>query len=115
MSAEADSLEIMTPAAWIAAEGGNSSMPYWRLHYHLVWATQHREPLIDEETRTIVERSLRLSIDDLGLICHAIGFMPDHLHVAASIPPRHAVAEVLKRLKGTSSHAVRATNPVFAW
>lgn len=90
-------------------------MPFWRLHYHLVWATQHREPVLTDEVRALVERSMRLTNDDLGLVCHAIGFMPDHVHVAVSIPPRHAVSEVMKRLKGASSHAVRAEHPAFTW
>jgi putative transposase len=90
-------------------------MPYWRLHYHLVWATQQRESVLTEDVRAIVERSMRLTSDDLGLICHAIGFMPEHMHVAVSIPPRHAVSEVMKRLKGDSSHAVRAEHPAFTW
>jgi putative transposase len=66
-------------------------MPFWRLHYHLVWATHDREAVLTEDVRTVVERSMRLSGDDLGLVCHAIGFMPDHVHVAVSIPPRHLV------------------------
>ena len=41
--------------------------------------------------------------------------MPDHVHVAVSIPPRHAVSEVMKRLKGASSHAVRAEHRSFTW
>ncbi len=90
-------------------------MPYWRLHYHLVWATQHREPVLSGDVRTLVERSMRRSSDDLRLVRHAIGFMPDHVHVALSIPPRPAVSEVMKRLKGASSHAVRAEFPAFTW
>jgi putative transposase len=90
-------------------------MPYWRLHYHLVWATKRREPLIDVETRRTIERSLQLSIDDMGITSHAVGIMPEHVHVALSVPPRHSIAEVMKRLKGAWSHAVRTTNASFTW
>jgi putative transposase len=56
-----------------------------------------------------------MTCDDMGLICHALGFMPELVHVAISIPPRYSVSAVVKRLKGASSHAVRATNPGFTW
>ena len=35
---------------------------------------------------------------------HAIGTMPDHVHVAISIPPRVAIAQVVSRLKGSTSY-----------
>lgn len=90
-------------------------MPYWRLHYHLVWCTHNRESLISDAEETIIKRSLAMTCDDMGLIRHAVGIMPDHVHIALSIPPRNSVSEVMKRLKGASSHAVRAQNPDFAW
>lgn len=39
-----------------------------------------------------------------GAIVHAIGTMPDHVHVAISIPPRVAIAQVVSRLKGSTSY-----------
>lgn len=81
-------------------------MPYWRLLYHLVWSTGGRLPIIGEVEATAIRRSFALTIDDLDLIPHAIGIMPDHVHVVVSIPPKIAVAEVVKRMKGASSHAV---------
>jgi REP element-mobilizing transposase RayT len=40
----------------------------------------------------------------MDTIVHAIGGIEDHIHVVASIPPKHAIADVVKRLKGSSSH-----------
>lgn len=37
---------------------------------------------------------------------HALGFMPDHVHMAVSIPPTIAVAEFIRLVKGRSSHAL---------
>ena len=92
-----------------------TTLPYWRLHYHLVWATNGREPLIAATEEQVIRRSFALTCGDMGLLCHAVGLMPDHAHVALSVPPRHSISEVMKRLKGASSHAVRATNPGFTW
>ena len=37
---------------------------------------------------------------------HAIGHVNDHMHVAAAIPPKLAVAECVKHFKGASAHYV---------
>jgi putative transposase len=94
---------------------GRKVLPYWRLFYHLVWATHKREPLLTDTVEQIICRSFQLTCGDMGLKCHALGVMPDHIHVALSIPPRHSVSQVMKRLKGASSHSVRAMNPNFTW
>lgn len=95
-------------------------MPYWRLHYHLVWATRERQPLIVGEHETVLRASLDRTLRDLGLVPHAVGLMPDHVHVALSIASRYSLAEVVRRLKGGSSHALngmgRGTkDAAFAW
>jgi putative transposase len=88
------------------------------LFYHLVWATRGREPVLDDDLARVVERSGRTTGADLKAIVHAVGVMPDHVHVAVSIPPGVAVATFVGRLKGASSHAVNALNgreTSFAW
>lgn len=95
-------------------------MPYLRLYYHLVWSTQNRLPRIAAQEEVIIRRSFDLTCDDLKLIPHAVGFMPDHLHVAVSIPPSVTLSESVRRLKGASSHAVnkfidRTNGQVFSW
>ena len=95
-------------------------MPCWRLFYHLVWATKAREPLIDATTAPLIEKSLRHTCDELNIPLYALSLMPDHVHLALSIPPRLAIADFIGRLKGASSYA--ANNPAlgvrpsrFAW
>jgi len=68
---------------------------------------------------TEIRRSLVMTAEDLDLIPHAIGIMPDHLHFTVSIPPKVSVADAIRRLKGGSSHAVNVargmTYPRFSW
>ena len=95
-------------------------MPYWRLFYHLVWSTARREALLDEAMAGTVERSVRTTCRDRGAILHAVGVMPDHVHIAVSIPPSIAVATFVGRLKGAASHAVnaldgRSSDDSFSW
>jgi putative transposase len=86
------------------------------LFYHIVWATKGRQPLIGDEEEAIIRRSLKLTFDDLDVIPHAVSIMPDHVHVVVSAPPKISPAELVKRMKGASSHAIREeVDRWFAW
>jgi putative transposase len=95
-------------------------VPLWRLYYHVVWATKGREPLIGAEEETIIRRSLKLTFDDMDVIPHAVGIMPEHVHVVVSAPPKYAPAELVRRMKGASSRAIYErvdlrAQVTFAW
>src|SRR3954470_79918 len=94
-------------------------MSRWRFFYHVVWATKSREPLIGDREETVIRKSLDDACQELDIVPHAIGMMPDHVHVAVSIPPRLRVSDAVQRLKGGSSHAVNHARamavPRFSW
>ena len=92
-------------------------MPYWRLFYHVVRSTKRREPTISSEAETIIKQSIRSTIGAMECALHAIGFMPDHVHVAVSIPPTIAISDIVGRMKGASAHAVNKVMPTasFGW
>lgn len=79
-------------------------MPFYRLYYHLVWATKNREPLIQPEIENRLFGYIVNKAAESGVYIYAINGWDDHIHLVASIPPKHAVADVVKRLKGASSH-----------
>ena len=81
-------------------------MPFWRLFYHVIWTTKTREPALDAPRTALVERSIRTTCRECETHLHALGVMPDHVHVALSIPPKLAIATLVGRLKGASAHAV---------
>jgi len=41
---------------------------------------------------------------ELDVYVYAINGWHDHIHLVVAIPPKHSVAEIVKRLKGASSH-----------
>ena len=92
-------------------------MAYWRLHYHLVWATYQRLPLITEPLEKQIYGVILNKANELGIIIHAIGNIQDHIHVAASITPKIAVADCLKHFKGASARYVNQQNSQdhFSW
>jgi putative transposase len=95
-------------------------MPRWRLFYHLVWATRNRAPLLDAVATRTVERSIRATCHEHRAVVHAVGIMPDHVHVALSIPPSVAISTFVGRVKGSASHLLNHANGTsndrsFAW
>lgn len=94
-------------------------MSYWRTYYHLVWATKGRLPLVRPQDIGAIERAVRLTARNEETLVHALRIVSDHMHVVVSIPPKHAVAHVVGRMKGASSRAVNAARaqpgPTFAW
>lgn len=92
-------------------------MPYWRLFYHLVWATKDRLPLIESAWESDLHGYIRGKATALECILHAIGGMPDHIHLVISIPPKISVATLIGQLKGASSHHINKYYAAgrFAW
>jgi putative transposase len=86
-------------------------MPFSKCYYHLVWATRRREPLISDERVDVIRQAFAAIATKEGMYVHAIGIMPDHVHLALSIPPRLAVSNVVKDLKGLSSRRIKTGAP----
>jgi putative transposase len=81
-------------------------MTYWRLHYHLIFATFERQPALVGEREKVFYSVLYRKAEELGLKVHAAGNVDDHAHVVVSIPPKLSVAECVKHIKGASAYAI---------
>ncbi len=93
-------------------------MTYWRLFYHVVWATKNREPLIHPDLARDLWRVIAGKATALDALVHAVGGTEDHVHVVASVPPRLALSEFVAQLKGGSSHFANhklAPSEPFGW
>ncbi|MEA3408270.1 MAG: IS200/IS605 family transposase [Chloroflexota bacterium] len=93
-------------------------MAFWRVYYHLVWATKNRQPFIRPKIRSHLYAYITNKAAELGVYVYAIGGWCDHVHVVVAIPPKHAVAYVVKRLKGASAHEMNRSGECdyhFAW
>lgn len=92
-------------------------MPYYRLFYHLVWATRERQPLVTEAMRPDIHRAIAAKIEALEGELQAVFAMPDHVHVVATVPPKVAVAAFVGQIKGSVSHLAARLPGVsaFGW
>ncbi len=80
--------------------------PYTQLFLHCVWATWDRLPLITPALERPVYAAIRAGCDALHSPCLAIGGMPDHVHLLVRLHTTVSVAELLKSVKGASSHLI---------
>ena len=91
----------------------------WQAYYHMVWGTKRREQIIIGQRIEQVRVSLTATALEYGATIHAIGIMPDHVHLAISIPPEIAVAELIGRMKVAARRRVNqeSRHPVneFDW
>ena len=95
-------------------------MPYWESYYHLVWGTKNRHPLITPSRAELIRLSIAATCTERQALIHALGMMPDHIHLAVSIPPRFAVSDFVQWLKGASTrrinqHESGGPRDIFAW
>ncbi|MBC7249978.1 MAG: IS200/IS605 family transposase [Anaerolineae bacterium] len=94
-------------------------MPYWRLFYHIVFATKNREPLITPDIEDELHSYLTGKATALGAIVYAVNGIEDHVHVIASVPPKIALSDFIGQVKGAASHHINhlpgRTGPLFDW
>ncbi|RZM79140.1 IS200/IS605 family transposase [Leptolyngbya iicbica] len=94
-------------------------MALWQLYYHLVWATKERLPLIQPGWEADLYGYMIGKADSLGCIVHAINGTENHVHLVVSIPPTLAIAEFVKKIKGSSSNYRNKVTPLggdrFQW
>ncbi len=91
---------------------------YTSLHYHLIFSTKHRAPLITPEVQPRLFEFIGGILRAEKSCLLAAGGMPDHVHLLCGLSKELAVAEALRIVKAGSSRWVHDTFPElssFAW
>ena len=94
------------------------SHTYSKIWIHAIWSTKNWLPLIDLDLEQQLFTSMKEQFAEKGCGVRIINGMPDHVHCLFSLNPSFAVADVLKHVKGNSSHFVNQHNLIeakFAW
>jgi len=93
-------------------------MSYTSLLYHVVFATKDRRPVLLPENLPRVQEYIGGILRNLDGKLLAAGGAADHAHLAASLHPSQAVADVVRTLKCNSTTWIRDTFQRaggFAW
>ncbi|TAN49335.1 MAG: IS200/IS605 family transposase [Methylococcaceae bacterium] len=90
---------------------------YLSLHYHIVFGTKNRAPMIDAEWRPRLYDYLGGIIRKLGGFSECIGGIEDHVHLLVSLKATHSLADLVRELKKASSVWVHDAlgEKQFAW
>ena len=84
-----------------------SSHVYHEIYLHLNWHTKDDHPWLTTEIEPLTHRVIteRCKLAK-GVYLHAINGTADHIHLAINIEPFVTISELVKELKGGSSHEV---------
>jgi len=91
---------------------------YNKIWLHAIWATKLREPLIIPAIEKQVYDFMRQQLIESGCPVRIINGMPDHVHCLFLLSPTKTIAEVIKQVKGSTSHFVNEQDLIkekFAW
>ncbi len=93
------------------------SSTYLSLHYHLVFGTKGRVPLIASEWRDRLHDYIGGTLRGLNGFPATIGGVADHVHLLVGLKATHCLADAMRELKKASSiwvHEQMGLHP-FAW
>ena len=94
------------------------SHSYYKIWLHVIFSTKNREPFLYPPIESAMHNFLRQELSTLGCPVRIINGMPDHLHLLFLQNPTKSVADIIRQIKGSSSHWINAEAPLaqkFAW
>ncbi|MBD2005589.1 MULTISPECIES: IS200/IS605 family transposase [Cyanophyceae] len=79
---------------------------FTQLYLHSVWATWDRLPIITPDIQKVIYAAIVRQCKQLGCTAIAVGGIEDHVHLLTSFPSTLAVSDLVKQVKGSSSHLI---------
>ena len=79
--------------------------------YHIVWSTKYRYKVLFGDLRLRARDICRQVCDENGVeILHGV-LSRDHVHMFVSVPPKIAIADLVRKMKGRSSYKLQREFP----
>lgn len=94
------------------------SNSFTKLWIHAIWATKNRQELIDYSIEEKLYDYIQEELIEQGCPVRIINGMPDHVHVLFLQNPQKTISDLLKQIKGSSSHFINSGDFIlekFAW
>ena len=91
---------------------------YTRIWIHAVWGTKHRFPFINIDVERIIHDFIREQFIVQGCPVRIVNGTPDHVHCLFLLTPKKSIADVIKQVKGSSSHFINEQQLIdekFGW
>ena len=91
---------------------------YTRIFVHLIWGTKNRQKFLTKPLRPSIEGHFITYARDNQIMVDTLGVQPEHVHLLLMLRSNQTVENVVKLLKGESSHWINSENlirPKFSW
>ena len=94
------------------------SQSFTKLWIHAIWTTKNRQELIDFSIEKKLYDFIWQELTELGCPVRIINGMRDHVHVLFLQNPQKTISDIVKQIKGSSSHFINREELIlekFAW
>jgi putative transposase len=89
-------------------------MPFVNVYVHFVWTTKYREQLLsNKRMRYKVWQYIRNNAKEHKIHVDHISGYSDHCHCLVSLSPNQSLGDVMKQIKGESSHWINENRHLF--
>lgn len=80
---------------------------YSEINLHITWHTKDNSLTLVEQIEHHTHKFLKhRALQTPGVIVHAINGMPDHIHLAITIPPTLGISDWIGKLKGSCAYHI---------
>ena len=83
----------------------------YSLQYHLVWCTKYRKDILHGAINKTLKESLLKIASDNNFVILELATPGDHVHLLIDCSPQHALPNIIKALKGSSSRILFKAHP----
>jgi REP element-mobilizing transposase RayT len=94
------------------------SHSYNKIWIHAIWSTKNRTQLIQKNIESKLYQFIKEQLREQGCVVSAINGMPDHIHCLFLLSQQKSIAEIIKQIKGSSSHFINQNDFMkekFSW
>jgi len=77
-----------------------------KIWIHAIWATKGRASLIAPKIENKIHAFIAQQLREYGCPVRIVNGMPDHIHCLFLLNPKKPMAEIIKQIKGSSSHYI---------
>jgi putative transposase len=81
--------------------------------YHLIWCPKRRKPVLVGDVAKDCRGLIEAKCDEHGWHIEELAIQPDHVHLFVRIWPSDSATDVLKEIKGVTSHELRKKYPAL--
>ena len=81
--------------------------------FHIVCATKYRYKVLQGDIRERARTIIKQTCAELGVEIVDGVLAKDHVHMFLSVPPKHSISDVMRRIKGRSSRRLQQEFPAL--